>query len=762
MPNVVRTMFKALGTLSPEDLLPQIPAEDSYYKTLIAIGGLMRTYVIDSDHQLMEAWKLYALAMARVAIMEVDPIKDDFLRMQHVEDSQFLLQKAVHSSRKLLRAMFRLESFHIFLLGHTAAAHRVKMQDLSFEFIRPNFQPALELYEIGMNTFDLLAFSIIPNLEAMIRKPQGRGFSLKQSQRKLNQTAEEVALLAVSLGNWAKTGFLTIWSILQQCSSPLRIFILGDPPGLLEWQKAATELSEQEDHEMLKGVSFEYIDFEKHPKFIEYLQQYPHQDCSFGAAGKAILARAVCHLVLPPQISKIISMDLGDVLAFDDLRSLWQQFQHMEDHHVLAASHAVALSHINAGVVLYHVERMRLVGFERLALRAVEDMQRWKADSTCLRDQSIINILHSFRSEFGYLGPSPVMILPCRWSVFPTTEWLSYWNSPEMWMPELRRKRRYPGIVSVTRVEVFCPDEMDIFSAWAFLPMTDDLSRHQRLRAYSLHEGHKKERYCSADRTQSRCCACGEPVSLLHIAGDMKNWPAMQALLRAYLPPFKDPPRFGGFEDALSREWTGGEERLQEIQRETTETAVLAAKMMGLQALFGHCATLKCQASRASHLDYVLVPLQKLSLPVKLEVETTALSDAHLLLGIESHSGLELVINGGVEKASCLRWVRSAPGSATAEAWSIRREIMCIPRDVAMVSDGEGGTWMRFSLFVGSEEGLIIVTDGAQWGNYLPEEPLKILKSRNDLTISVGTFYNYESRWSVCLGDAEGEEKIQS
>lgn len=90
--------------------------------------------------------------------------------------------------------------------------------------------------------------------------------------------------------------------------------------------------------------------------------------------------------------------------------------------------------------------------------------------------------------------------------------------------------------------------------------------------------------------------------------------------------------------------------------------------MMGLQALFGHCATLKCQASRASHLDYVLVPLQKLSLPVKLEVETTALSDAHLLLGIESHSGLELVINGGVEKASCLRWVRSAPGSATAEA----------------------------------------------------------------------------------------------
>ena len=36
-------------------------------------------------------------------------------------------------------------------------------------------------------------------------------------------------------------------TLLRQRSSPLRIFILGDPPGLLEWQEAATELSEQED-----------------------------------------------------------------------------------------------------------------------------------------------------------------------------------------------------------------------------------------------------------------------------------------------------------------------------------------------------------------------------------------------------------------------------------------------------------------------------------------------------------------------------------
>ncbi|CAK9101540.1 unnamed protein product [Durusdinium trenchii] len=632
MPGVVVAVLKALETLSPQ-LVELMPLEGSYQETVTSIGGLMRTYLLDSDHQQMEAWRLYSLAFARTAIMEVDPIKDRFMQMQHVQDSQQLLRVAIQSSRRLLHSMFRLESLYIFLLGHTATTLQLKMQDVSPENVLEPFQPALNLYEVGMNTFDLLAYSIIPNLEAMIKDPQGRGFSMLQPPSR-NHSAEEISLLAVSLGSWAKTGFLTLWSVLQHRSTALRVFILGDARGLEAVAEAVEELQKQE-HGMLEGVSFEPLDFERDPNFRAYLEKYP-KDCSFGAAGKAILARAVCHLVLPHSVTKVISLDLGDVLVLEDLRNLWQEFENMEDHHLLAASHAVALSHINAGVVLYHVERMRSRRFHELTLQAVHDQQRARYDPTCLRDQSIINTLHSFREEFGYQGPSPVMILPCAWSVFPTTEWLSYWNSPERWLPQLRERRRYPGMVSVTRLEVFCPDEMDVLSAWAFLPMSD-VNRQERLRAYALYEGHKKERYCSADRSGRRCCQCGEKVKLLHVAGDMKNWPSMQALLRAYMPPFKELP-VKPFDEALSKDWTGGSERLKHLHSQTVHQAVLAAKTMGLQALFGPCATLRCQASGRDHLQYVAVPMT-LSLPLLVEVETTALQDAHLLLGIESHSG---------------------------------------------------------------------------------------------------------------------------
>lgn len=102
---------------------------------------------------------------------------------------------------------------------------------------------------------------------------------------------------------------------------------------------------------------------------------------------------------------------------------------------------------------------------------------------------------------------------------------------------------------------------------------------------------------------------------------------------------------------------------MQEIHGQTVQQALLAAKSMGLQALFGHCATLKCRPShpgaspatwwplgrwgwvRRVNLEYVAVPMA-LTLPVHLELETTAVQEAHLLLGIASHSGLELQVNG--------------------------------------------------------------------------------------------------------------------
>ena len=261
-------------------------------------------------------------------------------------------------------------------------------------------------------------FAVVEVFTRRREAPSGHGYFLAHASQPRNGTAHaQVALLFVSLGDWAKTGFLTLWSVLQHRTTPLRVVVLGDAPGLHAWQLAVDELKDQGPK--FEGVTFEYINFDTHPQFSMYLERYPTESCSFGAAGKAILARVVCHLLLPPDISKIISIDIGDIIVLDDIANLWKEFDSMQEHHLLAAPHAVALHHVNAGVVLYYVARMREQEFAEATLQAVMDMQRRAPDPTCLRDQSIINVLHSWREEFGYAGPSPIMILPCPWWEFP-------------------------------------------------------------------------------------------------------------------------------------------------------------------------------------------------------------------------------------------------------------------------------------------------------------------------------------------------------
>ncbi|OLQ00194.1 hypothetical protein AK812_SmicGene17194 [Symbiodinium microadriaticum] len=307
------------------------------------------------------------------------------------------------------------------------------------------------------------------------------------------------------------------------------------------------------------------------------------------------------------------------------------------------------------------------------------------------------------------------MILPCRWSVFPTTEWLSYWNSPEKWLDELRDKRRYPGIISIHHVEVFCPDDMDLLSAWAFLPLksTEDESKQTRMRLYAHYHGTKQERYCSNERTQ-RCCRCGERASLLHIPGDMKNWQAMRALLQAYMPPWKEAP-----DDPLlnpsSKVWSGGETRIQQIISDTGQQALLVAKAMGLEAVFESCATLNTQGSHDGYLEYAAVQLRKLELPVRIDVETTATGDAF----------------------------EDGP------AWTQRQDIYCTPYRLLGRNEGSE-SWASFSMAL-DLDGLINITFAGgdmEFGMFLPSPFMHILFQHN-LTVSIAG-YHTPARWLVC------------
>merc|ERR1712129_77857 len=151
-----------------------------------------------------------------------------------------------------------------------------------------------------------------------------------------------------------------------------------------------------------------------------------------------------------------------------------------------------------------------------------------------------------------------------------------------MWLPEVRDRKRYPGVVSTGRVEVFCPDELDLLSAWAFLPVSDEEeSKQARVRTFAYHEGSKTDRYCTPRTGSRRCCRCGERASVVHVAGDLKNWPAMQNLLRSYLPPWKVPPLADSLVASASRRWWGGSARTERLMQGTEDDAVIIAKDLG-------------------------------------------------------------------------------------------------------------------------------------------------------------------------------------
>eukprot|EP00435_Cladocopium_sp_Y103_P066280 s664_g28.t1 len=138
--------------------------------------------------------------------------------------------------------------------------------------------------------------------------------------------------------------------------------------------------------------------------------EYP-TDCDVNEIGEALLARFVCHELLPADVHRVIAMDLADVLVLDDIKDLWAQFDTFEPHHVFAAAHITALSHVNGGLALYDLSRMRASNWTSIALKAARDGLERSHD--CIHDQSLMNTIHLHRPRSD--GLSPMKTLPCRW-----------------------------------------------------------------------------------------------------------------------------------------------------------------------------------------------------------------------------------------------------------------------------------------------------------------------------------------------------------
>ena len=177
------------------------------------------------------------------------------------------------------------------------------------------------------------------------------------------------------------------------------------------------------------------------------------------------------------------------------------------------------------------------------------------------------------------------------------------------------------------QVELYCPDSMDLLMAFAFLPIS---SQQSRIRIYAEQEGGQQLRHCHPLRLEQSCCTCGEEAAVVHVAGDLKQWPAMRNFL--------------GHSEAASvssERWWGGTVRQQKLKEQSEEQMFLMAKEQGLELLLSlgssWCRTLRTNggAYRASGLGQLQGE--------RLDVQTTA--DEFRLFLSSSNRSLEIVMH---------------------------------------------------------------------------------------------------------------------
>ncbi|CAE7218674.1 unnamed protein product, partial [Symbiodinium natans] len=641
-------VLRVLEAVSPSKLSAD-PEERSY-----VIAALERV-LVDFDHKSLDAWRRLAVSTAASACLQADALKDE---MKLAADAQQLvadvaaelLPRAMAASRFLAKAALRLEAFSTYLLAQAAVDSGRSFPEVDLEEVRSEFDDLLmDYYKMVVREHDELAFNIIPSFQAS---------ALQRLVRV--KTTSPVNLLVLNLGQTAKVGFTTLWSILRLRSVPLRIFILGDPAGLENWRSTLRELEAAGKTRDINLIDLEFVDFTNNPNFQLFMSQYP-AGCDVNKIGEALLARFICHELLPSDVERVIAMDLGDVLVMDDIADLWAQFDTFEKHHIFAAAHISVLSHVNGGLALYDLSRMRSRNWTSIALKAAREGLERSGD--CIHDQSLMNTIHLHSPG----EPSPMQALPCRWMLVPATEWGMFWNSPELVLPEVRERRRYPGMVGAGHYEVYCPDPVDLLSGWSFLLSTSDTRK--RVRTMSLLKGSQRLTQCTKEGVSgfvhprdvhpSHCCQCGERASLVHIPGDMKQWAFVDKLFR-YHSPFSDWEE-KELQETLTRQLWQKESRFAEQSRHVQGAAGQMVELYGGEVCFKRdgkmCCSARNELREGQKVLYKTLNMKPLPPPFHLEVETTAASDAHVLMGQGPLSSLEIVAGAHGGSWSAARWV---------------------------------------------------------------------------------------------------------
>ncbi|CAE8599740.1 unnamed protein product, partial [Polarella glacialis] len=155
--DVANTIFRGFGVLSLEEVGYLLP-DDPYDQVVNLVEHLMARYLRDTDGLSVDAWRLFSVSSLRNAIVAIDTAKERYVGMQTLQDAETLLPEALAASRQLARALFRMENYHAFLLGQSAARWHEKMQGFDPERLRNILGPAIEVYKTGKVSHDLFVY----------------------------------------------------------------------------------------------------------------------------------------------------------------------------------------------------------------------------------------------------------------------------------------------------------------------------------------------------------------------------------------------------------------------------------------------------------------------------------------------------------------------------------------------------------------------------------------------------------------------------
>ena len=521
------------------------------------------------------------------------------------------------------------------------------------EQVRPRVRDALEIYKVVQEAADRLVYS------------EEVAYRLIPKQRSYKELPEVVLVVNV-VGTWASVAITTFWSILRSRSTALRTFVLGDREGILDWRQMMKTISLAVPH-VLEKARFDYIDIFEHPKMKAYFKRLP-SGCAKSNMSKALYARMLCHELLPASVPRAIALDLGDILVFQDILELWHEGDHLKPEQLMAvASHRSyeesqrqsKPSTLNGGVVLYELHKMRLSEYTEDTLRAAELGLSKGYGHFCVWDQDIINVMHQ-----ELWGLRKVRILPCKWSIFPVSNWQFFWNAPSFWLPELIALRRYPGLLQADQLVHFCPSAtLMMHTVFAFQSKRDKRLARDVALAQGIRNGQPMSVIKAPDGTE---CPCGQAAALLHVPSTQKLWPWVQKLFAFHRPSFLPPASDAFYTRSEQDEDLGGGFWGSEDQKDLDEMlkgTFSWAKTSGASVVSGTCATMP---TVDGHYTHVQVPVPNRTFRVL--AETNATLDAHLFfghimtLGSELYSvGLELAIDAFNKSQTLLRWGMQGP-----------------------------------------------------------------------------------------------------